>query len=48
MKELDAAGLVPLSVGDYLLVLKAAQGEAIRLCISAEAEAEACRKSVQE
>jgi hypothetical protein len=48
MKALDAAGLVPLSVGDYLLVLKAAQGEAIRLCISAEAEAEACRKSVQE
>jgi hypothetical protein len=48
MKALDSAGPVALAVGDYLLVLKAGEGETVRFCLAAEAEAEACRRTVQE
>ena len=48
MKALNSSGLVSLAVGDYLLVLKAGEGETVRFCLAAEAEAEACRRSVQE
>jgi hypothetical protein len=48
MKTQDTGGLVPLAVGDYLLVLKAEKGETVRFCVAPEAEAEACRRSVQE
>ena len=48
MKALASTGLIPLAVGDYLLVLKAVEGDTVRFCLAAEAEAEACRGSVQE
>ena len=48
MKALGSSGLISLAVGDYLLVLKAGEGETVRFCLAVEAEAEACRLSVQE
>ena len=48
MKPLSSSGLGYLAAGDYLLVLKGEEAQTVRYCVAAEAEAETCRRSVQE
>jgi len=48
MKARAIGGSIFLEVGDYLLVLKADEGETIRFCAAGEAEAQTCRTSLGE
>jgi len=44
LKSLETSGPLALASGDYLLALRSAETQTVKLCVAAEAEAEACRK----